>query len=97
MARPELIYSMLQMMRQGASDDQVLAAFRTPTSYDVNLRQSLRIARDRFERFGGLRRHGPWPVSYVRNDGERVFRVGPGHDIPERSLGAFGFVLPEGA
>lgn len=38
-----------------------------------------------------VKKRGPWPVAWVYPSGERVFDVGGGHVIGERSLAAFGF------
>lgn len=85
-----------RLLRSGMLEADVEKALRKGRgqSESADVSQLIRFAKDRiaFEDDGGpVRWRGPWPVSYVRQDGQRVFRVGAGHDVPERSLAAFGF------
>lgn len=77
-----------KLVRSGLTDSEIAAKF--PEIRKIRIRQAIGIARWRIENEPPNRR-GPWPVSYVRPDGEPVYRVGTGHDIPECSLRAFGF------
>ncbi len=101
MRREEIV----ALLRAGKSHDDVIGIYFIGRPYrnadDHNIRYSIRAAQDAldFEAEGGpLRRKGPWPVSYVRNpsaafpSGEKVYRVGAGHDVPEGSLRFFGLV-----
>lgn len=78
------------MLLQGRSDEYIVQALARP-GQSWAMRDAIRNVRAQMAQEDAVRKRGPWPVSYVRKDGERVFRVGPGHDIPERSLAAFGF------
>jgi len=76
------------LIDQGASDEEIIAMFNT--RYPLRVKVAISIARDKSHN-QPVRRKGPWPVSYVRSTGERVYRVGGAHDIPEGSLATFGF------
>lgn len=85
-----------RLLRSGMLESDVEKALRKGRrrSESSDVSQLISLAKDRiaFEDDGGpVRWRGPWPVSYVRANGEPVYRVGAGHDVPERSLGAFGF------
>jgi hypothetical protein len=83
------------MLRAGASEAEIAKALRRGNKADgANAEQLIRLAKDRiwFEDAGGpVRWKGPWPVSYVRGSGEKVYRVGAGHDVADNSLQALGF------
>jgi hypothetical protein len=85
-----------RMLRDGFPEAEVEKALRKGRgkSESADVGQLISLAKDRiaFEDEGGpVRWKGPWPVSYVRSTGEAVYRVGAGHDVPERSLRALGF------
>ena len=83
------------LLKEGLSDEEIMSVVWGRRSGNfTQCRQAIALAKQflELENEGGpLRRTGPWPVSCVRSNGERVFRVGAGHDIPEGSLAAFGF------
>ncbi|MCC3246153.1 hypothetical protein LG047_12620 [Methylocystis sp. WRRC1] len=80
-----------RMVKAGMSDEEIIANVGAGRDRLGYARHCIQLSREAVEQGGGVNRRGPWPVSYVRNTGEKVFRVGPGHDIPEGSLKAFGF------
>jgi hypothetical protein len=84
-----------RMLREGFPESEIALRMRHGGRSELaDAEQLLRLAKDRiaYENDGGpVRWKGPWPVSYVRSTGERVFRVGAGHDVPEHSLAALGF------
>jgi hypothetical protein len=84
-----------RMLRDGVSEAEIARQLRRGNKSDAaNAAQLISLARDRidFEDGGGrVRWKGPWPISYIRGDGQRVYRVGAGHDVPEHSLRALGF------
>lgn len=78
----------------GRCDDEIMSEVwgdKRPEDTKA-LMMDIDLARNELER-EPIRWVGPWPVSYVRSTGEIVYRVGYGHDVPERSLAAFGFRL----
>lgn len=85
-----------RMLRDGIPEAEIERALRRGRgkSESADVGQLIRLAKDRiwFEDEGGpVQWRGPWPVSYVRSTGEKVYRVGAGHDVPENSLQAWGF------
>lgn len=85
-----------RMLRDGVPEAEVEKELRgkRANAESADVGQLISLAKDRiaFEDEGGpVRWKGPWPVSYVRSTGEAVYRVGAGHDVPERSLRALGF------
>ncbi|MBS4018743.1 MAG: hypothetical protein KGZ68_10950 [Dechloromonas sp.] len=88
----------VDLLRSGKSDDEIIIEVWGERAGNFSqCRHTILLARDALEidELGGpgVKYKGPWPVSYVRNTGERVFRVAPGHDVPEGSLGALGFKM----
>jgi hypothetical protein len=79
-----------RLIKEGREDAEIIEAFKHVRVGRVRL--AISIARDTISREPPKRR-GPWPVSYVRPNGEPVYRVGTGHDVPASSLAALGFRL----
>ena len=78
------------MIREGWEDEEIVRML--PNYRAGRVRAAIAIARDKLA-MEPPKKRGPWPVSYVRQDGETVYRVGSGHDVPESSLHHFGFEI----
>lgn len=90
--RPSLHDSVLALRQLGYDEDHICQRLSWVKDRARVREVVAAVDREIFEKAGGpVRRVGPWPVSYVRPDGERMFLVGAGHVIGERSLAAFGF------
>ncbi len=88
----------VDLLKGGLSDEEILSeVWGDRPGNHTQCRHAISLARQAIEidEQGGpsIKWKGPWPVSYVRNTGERVFRVGPGHDVPEGSLAPLGFKM----
>lgn len=90
----------VDLLKSGLSDKEILEEVwggkRLNGSSNMSqCRHAICLARRdlEIEQEGGptIKWRGPWPVSYVRSNGEVVYRVAPGHDVPEGSLKALGF------
>lgn len=77
-----------QLVAEGWSDARIINHF--PDKRAPSVRITIHNVRTEADNAPPKKR-GPWPVSYVRPDGQPVYRVAPGHDVPERSLEALGF------
>ena len=77
-----------RLIDAGWDDEEILRLLRHRKAVAVRLH--IHNIRNELER-APVKKTGPWPVSYVRSDGEPVYRVGYGHDIPASSLHHFGF------
>ena len=78
----------VRLLREGWGEAEILRMFKHKRPYLV--RSAINNGLSAIER-EPLKKRGPWPVSYVRSTGEKVYRVGTGHDVPEGSLQALGF------
>ena len=78
-------------------DDEAIHKMLGKEHSMVDIQQMIGTLRSCIEGRDGapVKKIGPWPVLYVKSNGERVFLVGAGHAIGERSLKAFGFKLPK--
>jgi hypothetical protein len=93
--RPSLHDTVRALRAQGYDEDHICQRLTWVKDRGRVREVIAAVDRESFEKAGGpVRRLGPWPVSYVRGDGERMFLVGAGHVIGERSLKAFGFFDP---